>query len=94
MSSNGFVIERSGLDMKRSELFEMFQRMATEIAEKDFSNVTEDSNIQELGLDSLSTLELVGAMERELGVQIPDEQLVGVQTVRQLLTLVENRMSH
>lgn len=78
--------------MKRSELFSMFQRMATEIAEKDFSNVTEDSNIQELGLDSLSTLELVGAMERELGVQIPDEQLVGVQTVRQLLTLVENRM--
>lgn len=78
--------------MTRSELFEMFQRMATEIAEKDFNNVTEDSNIQELGLDSLSTLELVGAMERELGVQIPDEQLVGIQTVRQLLELVANRM--
>ncbi len=78
--------------MTRSELFEMFQRMATEIAEKDFTNVTEDSNIQELGLDSLSTLELVGAMERELGVQIPDEQLVGIQTVRQLLELVANRM--
>lgn len=78
--------------MKRSELFEMFQRMATEIAEKDFTNVTEDSNIQELGLDSLSTLELVGAMERELNVQIPDEQLVGIQTVRQLLELVATRM--
>jgi acyl carrier protein len=79
--------------MKRSDLFEMFQRMATEIAEKDFTGVTEESNIQELGLDSLSTLELVGAMERELGVQIPDDQLVGIQTVRQLLELVENRMA-
>ena len=78
--------------MTRPELFEMFQRMATEIAEKDFNNVTEDSNIQELGLDSLSTLELVGAMERELGVQHPDYQLVGIQTVRQLLELVANRM--
>ncbi|MGE0792293.1 MAG: acyl carrier protein [Sandaracinaceae bacterium] len=78
--------------MTRAELFEMFQRMATEIAEKDFSGVTEDSNIQELGLDSLSTLELVGAMERELNVQIPDEQLVGIQTVSQLLALVEQRM--
>jgi acyl carrier protein len=78
--------------MTRPELFEMFQRMATEIAEKDFTGVTEDSNIQELGLDSLSTLELVGAMERELDVQIPVEQLVGIQTVRQLLELVENRM--
>jgi acyl carrier protein len=79
--------------MTRAELFEMFQRMATEIAEKDFSNVTGDSNIQELGLDSLSTLELVGAMERELDVQIPDEQLVGIQTVDQLLELVEKRMA-
>lgn len=79
--------------MTRSELFSMFQRMAAEIAEKDFSDVTEDSNIQELGLDSLSTLELVGAMERELDVQIPDDQLVGIQTVRQLLELVEKRMA-
>jgi acyl carrier protein len=33
-------------------------------------------------------------MERELGVQIPDEQLVGIQTVRQLLELVEHRMGN
>ena len=79
--------------MTRPQLFEMFQRMATEIAEKDFTNVSEDSNIQELGLDSLSTLELVGAMERELDVQIPDEQLVGIQTVAQLLELVEKRIA-
>lgn len=78
--------------MTRSELFEMFQRMATEIAEKDFSHVKEESSIQELGLDSLSTLELVGAMERELSVQIPDEQLVGIRTVGQLLSLVEARL--
>jgi acyl carrier protein len=37
-------------------------------------------------------LELVGAMERELEVQIPDEQLVGIQTVKQLLDLVEKRV--
>ena len=79
--------------MTRAELFEVFQQMATEIAEKDFSNVTMDSNIQELGLDSLNTLELVGAMERELDVQIPDEQLVGIQTVSELLALVEKRMA-
>lgn len=78
--------------MTRTELFGMFQRMAGEIAEKDFANVTEDSKIQELGLDSLNTLELIGEMERELGVQIPDEQLVGIQTVRQLLELVERRL--
>ena len=78
--------------MKRSDLVKVFQRMASEIAEKDFSHVTEDAAIADLGIDSLSMLELVAAMERELSVTVPDEQLVGTQTVRQLLELVERRL--
>jgi acyl carrier protein len=79
--------------MTRAELIKTFQRMASEIAEKDFSHVTEDAKIAQLGIDSLGMLELVGQMERELGVQIPDEQLVGIQTVRQLLDIVEKRVT-
>lgn len=78
--------------MTRPELISTFQRMASEIAEKDFGDVSEDAKISQLGIDSLGLLELVGSMERELGVQIPDEQLVGIQTVRQLLDLVEKRV--
>ncbi len=78
--------------MNRDELIQTFHRMASEIAEKDFSHVTEDAKIAQLGIDSLGMLELVGSMEKELGVQIPDEQLTGVQTVKQLLDLVEKRL--
>ena len=77
--------------MTRPELIKIFQKMASEIAEKDFSHVTEDATIASLGIDSLNMLELVGGMERELAVQIPDEQLVGIQSVKQLLDLVEKR---
>jgi len=77
--------------MERPQLLTMFREMATEIAEKDFSEVTEDGVIAELGLDSLQMLELVGAMERELEVSVPDDELVGIQTVQQLLDLVEKR---
>ena len=62
--------------MTRADLITLFQQKATEIAERDFSHVTEDNNIAELGIDSLQTLELVGELERELDVKIPDEQLV------------------
>ena len=48
--------------------------------------------IADLGIDSLAMLELVGTMERQLRIRVPDEQLVGLQTVRQLLELVERRM--
>jgi acyl carrier protein len=77
--------------MTRPDLIQIFQKMASEIAEKDFSSVSEDATIASLGIDSLGMLELVGEMERQLGVQIPDEQLVGIQSVKQLLDLVEKR---
>jgi len=79
--------------MERAELIKLFQTMATEIAERDFSHVSENSVIADLGIDSLGMLELVGSMERELHIQIPDEQLVGIQTVRQLVELVEKRVA-
>lgn len=79
-------------EMKRAELIELFKRQATEIAEKDFSALTEDSVIADMGVDSLAMLEVVGEMERELQIQIPDDQLVGIETVAQLLDLVEKRI--
>ncbi|MCS6800065.1 MAG: phosphopantetheine-binding protein [Myxococcota bacterium] len=78
--------------MNRSELLDKFRAMATEIAEKDFSHVSEDAVIADLGIDSLGMLELIGTMERDLGVAIPDDQLVGIQTVRQLLDVVHRRL--
>lgn len=79
-------------DIKRAELIELFKRQATEIAEKDFSALTEESVIADMGVDSLAMLEVVGEMERELQIQIPDDQLVGIETVAQLLDLVEKRI--
>jgi acyl carrier protein len=78
--------------MDRAELIQLFRKWAAEIAEKDFSHVNEDHVISDLGIDSLGMLELVGSLERELNIQIPDEKLVGVQTVRQLLELVDERL--
>jgi acyl carrier protein len=78
--------------MDRVELLKMFQSMATEIAEKDYTHISEESVIADLGIEQM--LELVGAMERELKIAIPDEQLVGIQTVKQLIELVQRRVSN
>jgi acyl carrier protein len=79
--------------MERGELIARFREMASEIAEQDFGHVTEEHPIAELGMDSLSILELVGSMEREFDIRIPEEDLAGVETVRQLLELVERRLT-
>lgn len=77
----------------RTELLEMFRRTATEVVEKEFSTLSEDTKLGELGIDSLGMLEIIGALERELKIQIPDEALTGLQTVRDLVNAVEKRFT-
>ena len=79
--------------MNREKLLELFQKMAGEVAEKDLSGLQEKSVIADIGVDSLAMLEIIGEMERELSVQIPDDELVGIETVQQLLDLVEKRVA-
>ena len=77
----------------RADLLDMFEKTATEIVEKEFKGISETTVISELGIDSLGMLEIVGAMERQLKIQIPDESLAGIQTVKDLIELVEKRQN-
>jgi acyl carrier protein len=76
----------------RHDLLTMFRQTATEVVEKDFNHVVEGSVISELAIDSLGMLEIIGSLERRLRIQIPDESLTGLHTVRDLLDVVEQRM--
>lgn len=77
----------------RAELLTMFQKTATEVVEREFKNISEKTVISELGIDSLGMLEIVGSMERQLKVQLPDEALAGIQTVADLINLVEKKQA-
>ncbi len=78
--------------VERDELILAFRRLATEVAEKDIPNTAEGTPIADLGIDSLGMLEIVGSMEREFKIRIPDDQLVGISTVGQLVDLVQRRL--
>jgi acyl carrier protein len=43
--------------------------------------VTDASFVNDLGADSLDTVELVMALEEEFGIEIPDEKAEKIQTV-------------
>ncbi|MBI2896753.1 MAG: acyl carrier protein [Deltaproteobacteria bacterium] len=75
----------------RSELIALFERKATEVAEREIKGVDESTVMSALGIDSLGMLELVGTMEKELGIHIPDDQLVGLTTIKDLIELIEER---
>ncbi len=54
------------------------------------SKVTPEANfIDDLGADSLDTVELVMAFEEEFGVEIPDEAAEKIQTVQNAIEFIE-----
>ena len=78
--------------MGKPDLLEKFKLVAARVEHKQFPNVTMASVITDLGIDSLSMMQIVGEMETELGVMIPDEDLVELTTVGDLCGKVEARL--
>ena len=54
--------------------------------------VTDDASfVEDLGADSLDTVELVMAFEEEFGIEIPDEDAEQMQTVGQAIGYLEQK---
>ncbi|MEA4134714.1 phosphopantetheine-binding protein [Mycoplasma sp. 2045] len=52
-------------------------------------NITEDSNIRELGVDSLDLAELIFDAEERLGITISDDELRDVKTVKDVIRILD-----
>ena len=50
----------------------------------------EASFVEDLGADSLDTVELVMAFEEEFGVEIPDEEAEKIRTVQDVVNYIES----
>ena len=55
------------------------------------SEVKPEANfINDLGADSLDTVELIMEFEKEFGISIPDDQAEGIKTVGDAIAYIEN----
>lgn len=52
------------------------------------SVITNESTFDDLGADSLDTIELVFALEEEYSIDIPDEDAVDIETVQQAIDYI------
>ncbi|MDX1661570.1 MAG: acyl carrier protein [Gemmatimonadota bacterium] len=58
----------------------------------DSEKVTRDASfVEDLGADSLDTVELVMAFEEEFDIEIPDEDAEKLTTVGEAITYLENK---
>ena len=78
--------------MNQTELFALFREVAEAIERHPLENVTPTSVIADLGIDSLDMMQIVGEMESRLDILIPDDQLVKLETVDDLLKVVAGKL--
>lgn len=75
-----------------ARLEEAFQFAAEELATLDpeapVDQLDLDTDLTRLALDSVTVLSLVAALEDRYGIRVPDQALLQVKTMRQLLELV------
>ncbi|MDO8389942.1 MAG: acyl carrier protein [Actinomycetota bacterium] len=75
------------------ELFARFKKCAVEVLSVSEDKVTYEAKFgDDLDADSLDLVELVMALEEEFGVEVPEEDLEGVETVGQAYDLVVGKL--
>ena len=76
------------------ELFDKMKKIIAEKLEVEEEKITMESSFrQDLGADSLDTVELVMALEEEFNAEIPDEDAEKLRTVGNAVDYIEQKLS-
>ena len=77
--------------MTNDEIMALIKQALSDVApsrKADFANIAADTKIEALGLDSISTMEMVNSIEEKIETTFPDEELAKVQKIGDLVGLV------
>ena len=79
--------------MSQEAIFEKVRSIVAEQLSVEADEVKPESNFQnDLGADSLDTVELVMALEDEFETEIPDEQAEKIRTVQQAIDYINSNL--
>ena len=80
--------------MSEVEILDKVKKIVTEQLSVEPEKVTPQANFaNDLGADSLDTVELVMALEEEFDIEIPDEAAEQITTVQQAVDYINNKVA-
>jgi len=69
----------------QDEFTQRVLRIIAETQRKEVSQVTIDSSFEELGIDSMDGVNIVFALENEFNINVPDEEVKNIRSVRDMV---------
>lgn len=80
--------------MTKDDILEKVQKIVADQLEKEKEEVKPESNFaNDLGADSLDTVELVMALEEEFEIEIPDEEAEKIATVQAAVDYINDQLA-
>jgi acyl carrier protein len=75
------------------QLMATFRRIAAEVADRPIPELSLDTDIRSLGVDSIMLAEIVARIEDTFGIDVPATIWLSVKTLRELLDVVASAKS-
>jgi acyl carrier protein len=77
---------------KKMNSFEMVSNAIAKKLEIDVATIKPESTLEELGLDSLDTFDIIFEAEDKLGIKVPNDQ-VDVKTIQDMTNLLDQLLA-
>jgi acyl carrier protein len=74
-------------------VLEGVQRHVSEVCAVDASAVRAEGRLAEYGMDSVRAMDLLVALEHEFKIEIPDRDVPRLQTVKDVVSYIERKLS-
>ncbi len=76
--------------MNNDEIFEKVADIVAETMSVDADELTVETTFESLSADSLDLIQLVSAIEEDLGITIEDDDLTSIKTLGDAVTMIAN----
>ncbi|NEA97777.1 acyl carrier protein [Streptomyces sp. SID13726] len=73
-------------------MYEKVKSLLTDVFKVPEDQITPESTLEMLGLDSLAAVEFALALEKDFGVEVSDDEVVELERLDKIVDLVESRV--
>ncbi len=80
------------METTNQNLLNVLRAAVYDVSLRELGELSVATRITELGLDSVAMMEVIGVLEENFSIRIPDEEIASLDSVGDLLTLIRKRL--